>query len=125
MKIWRIVSGILSIMAFFAIVFQSCAVFISPLFDDAPVDENGIAVFFASYIILAAGIVSTAVCKSKSRGADISLFILFGIAALWSFFTIEDSSSLIIWAWWSAICSFVSFVTMWIPRKDKTEQVTK
>ena len=121
MKIWRIVSGILSIMAFFAIVLQSCAVYVSPLFDDAPADENGIAGFFVSYIILAAGIVSVSVCKSKSRGADFSLFVLFAIAALWSFGTIEDSSSLIIWAWWAAICSFVSFVTMWIPRKEKTD----
>ena len=125
MKIWRIVSGIISIVVFFIISFQSCATSIVNVLDDNTSDTSAEAGIWVAFILLTAGIVSASLSKITSRGADIALILIFGLAALIGFTNLGTFGDLEVWSWWSAICSFVSFVTMWIPRKDKTEQVTK
>lgn len=125
MKIWRIVSGIISIVVFIIIIFQSCATSIVNVLDDNTSDTSAGAGIWVAFVLLTAGIVSTSLSKNTSRGADIALMLIFGLAALIGFTNLGTFGDLEVWSWWSAICAFVSFLTMWIPKKDKTEQVTK
>ena len=57
MKAWKLVSGILSIVLFVIVMFQSCA----------------------------GGIVSIATRSSEKKGGNIALIILFGLAAMSGF----------------------------------------
>ena len=79
MKIWRIVSGIISIVVFFIITFQSCATSIVNVLDDNTSDTSAEAGIWVAFILLTAGIVSASLSKITSRGADIALILIFQV----------------------------------------------
>ena len=100
MKTWKLVSGILSIVLFVLVAFQSCAAGLSNA-----LQENGE--------------------KSSKKGGNIALIILFGLAALIGFASHGSYGDLVIWSGWcllNAILAVVAIVTG--KKKDIEADVT-
>ena len=84
MKVWKLVSGILSIILFVIVTFQSCAAGLSNTLEENG-EVSGTAGVLVAAFMLAGGIVSIATRKSEKNGGNIALIILFGLAALIGF----------------------------------------
>ena len=96
MKTWKLVSGILSIVLFFMVAFQSCAAGISNSLSETG-EVSGSAGIIVAIMLLAGGIVSIATRKG-GKGGNIALIVLFGIAALFGYTLAGSFSDLKIWA---------------------------
>ena len=110
MKTWKLVSGILSIVLFFVVVFQSCAAGIG----DAMVENGGTGGamgIMVAILMLAGGIVSIAVRNSTEKGGDIAVFIIFLLAALFAFISTGMFSDLKVWGAWCLICAILALVS--------------
>lgn len=81
MKVWKLVSGILSIVLFVFVSFQSCAAGVSNALE-ANGEASGSAGIIVAILMLAGGIVSIATRKSLGKGGNIALIVLFGLAAI-------------------------------------------
>ena len=84
MKVWKLVSGILSMVLFILVAFQSCAAGVSNALENNG-EVSGSAGLIVAVLMLAGGIVSVATRKSEKMGGNIALIILFGLAALLGF----------------------------------------
>ena len=93
MKTWKLVSGIISIVLFAFVMFQSCAAGISN-----SLAENG-------------GIVSIAT-KNGSKGGNIALIVLFALGALCGFTMAGSYADLNVWAAWCLICAVFAAVSL-------------
>lgn len=116
MKIWKLVSGIISIVVFIIITFQSCATSVVNALEENETDMSAEGGIFVAFSLLVAGIVSACVWRNASRGADVALFLLYGIAALLGFMSLGTFGDLEIWSWWAAICSGMAFISSFMPR---------
>ncbi len=108
MKIWRLVSGILSIIMFAMVSFQSCAVGIANSIE-ANGEVGGSAGIIVSVMLLAGGITSIAT-KNGSKGGCMATMILYLIGALCGFTMAGRFGDLYIWASWCLVCSLLSLV---------------
>lgn len=120
MKTWKLVSGILSIVLFVLVSFQSCAVGIGNTLQDNG-EIGGSAGILVSIMLLAGGIVSIATRKG-GKGGNIALIVLFGIGALCGFTMGGSYSDLSIWAGWCLICTILAIVALVKKPKDKSEK---
>ena len=80
MKTWKLVSGIISIVLFAFVMFQSCAAGISNSLAENG-ESGGSAGLIVAIILLAGGIVSIAT-RNGSKGGNIALIVLFALGAL-------------------------------------------
>lgn len=96
MKVWKLVSGILSIILFVFVSFQSCAAGVSNALE-ANGEASGSAGIIVAILMLAGGIVSIATRKSLGKGGNIALIVLFGLAAIIGFAGYGSFSDLAIW----------------------------
>ena len=119
MKVWKLVSGILSIVLFVFVAFQSCAAGVSNALE-ANGESSGTAGIMVAVFMLAGGIVSIATRKAKGKGGNIALIILFGIAALVGFTNYGSYSDLAIWSGWCLINAVLAVIAM-ITGKKKIE----
>ncbi len=111
MKIWKLVSGILSMILFVLVAVQSCAAgMVNTLENNG--GSSGSVGFFVGILMLAGGIVSVATRKSQGKGGNIALVILFGLAALMGFAGYGNYSDLVIWAFWCLINAILAVVAM-------------
>ncbi len=110
MKTWKLVSGIISIILFLLVMFQSCAAGISNTLE-ANGELSGSAGLIVSIMMLAGGIVSIATRKG-GEGGNIALIVLFGIAALVGFTMAGSFADLTIWAGWCLICAVLAIVSL-------------
>lgn len=109
MSTWKLVSGILCMILFIMVMFQSCAAGLSNAFEGN--DEfSGTAGGFVAIMMLTGGIVSVATRNVKGKGGNIALLILFGLAAFVGFVGHGSYSDLAIWAGWCFINAIVAFV---------------
>ena len=117
MKTWKLVSGILSIILFVVVAFQSCAVGVGN--DLAESEEvSGSAGIIVAILMLAGGIVS--ICTRKGgKGGNIALIVLFGLGALFGFTLAGSFADLTIWAGWCLICAILAIISL--VTKKKTE----
>ena len=115
MKTWKLVSGILSIILFVVVSFQSCAVGIGNTLGETG-EVGGIVL---SILMLAGGIVSIATRNTKGKGGNISLIILFGLASFFGFVLAGSYTDLKIWAGWCLINAILAVVA--IVKSKKTE----
>ena len=111
MKVWKLVSGILSIILFVVVSFQSCAAGVANAFE-ANGESSGTAGIMVAIFMLAGGIVSIATRKSQGKGGNIALIILFGLAALIGFANYGSYSDLAIWSGWCLINAVLAVVAM-------------
>ncbi len=111
MKIWKLVSGILSMILFVLVAVQSCAAGMVNILENNG-GSSGSVGFFVGILMLAGGIVSVATRKSQGKGGNIALVILFGLAALMGFAGYGNYSDLVIWAFWCLINAILAVVAM-------------
>ncbi len=112
MKIWRLVSGILSMVLFLIINFQSCAVGVVNAVEDNKDDTSGAGGVLVAFGLLVAGIVATALWKKNSKGGDIALIVLYGLTALIGFANQGTFGDLVIWSSWALICAIMAAVSL-------------
>lgn len=111
MKVWKLVSGILSIILFVVVSFQSCAAGVANALE-ANGESSGTTGIMVAIFMLAGGIVSIATRKSQGKGGNIALIILFGLAALIGFANYGSYSDLAIWSGWCLINAVLAVVAM-------------
>ena len=75
MKTWKLVSGILSIILFALVAFQSCAAGMSNALEENG-EVSGSAGIIVAVLLLTGGIVSVATRKSSGKGGNIALIII-------------------------------------------------
>ena len=125
MKVWKLVSGILSIILFVFVSFQSCAAGVSNALE-ANGEASGSAGIIVAILMLAGGIVSIATRKSLGKGGNIALIVLFGLAAIIGFAGYGSFSDLAIWAGWcliNAVLAVVALVTANSYEEDSKENL--
>lgn len=113
MKTWKLVSGILSMILFVIVTFQSCAAGVANSLE-ANGETSVSAGVLVAILMLAGGIVSVATRNAEKKGGNIALIVLFGLAALVGFTGFGSFSDLAIWAGWcliNAILAVVAIVT--------------
>jgi hypothetical protein len=111
MKTWKLVSGILSIILFILVAFQSCAAGMVNTLEDNGGSSGSVGLFVA-ILLLTGGIVSVATRKSIGKGGNIALVIIFGLAALTGFTGYGNYSDLVIWAFWCLINAIIAVVAL-------------
>ena len=121
MKTWRLVSGILSMVMFLIISFQSCAVGFVNAVEENKEDTSGAGGIVVAFLLLVAGIVSTVFWRKDSKGGDITLIILFGLAALFGFGNQGTFSDLVIWSSWALFCAVMAAIACYKHSKAKDE----
>ena len=122
MKVWKLVSGILSMILFVLVAFQSCAAGVSNALE-ANGEVSGSAGIIVAILMLAGGIVSVVTRKSEKKGGNIALIILLGLAALIGFTNYGSYSDLAIWSGWCLINAILAIVAI-ITGKKKTKETT-
>lgn len=110
MKTWKLVSGILSIVLFVFVAFQSCAAGVGNALAENG-ESGGSAGFIVAVLLLAGGIVS--ICARKGgRGLNIALIVVFGIGAVVGFTMAGSFADLNIWAGWCLINAVLAAVSI-------------
>lgn len=121
MKTWKLVSGILSMVLFAVIEFQSCAAGVVNALEDNG-GSSGTVGFLCGILMLVGGIVSVASRKSEGKGGNIALIIIFGLTALIGFAGYGNYSDLIVWSVWAAINAVLAIVAL-ITSKKKVNSI--
>ena len=111
MKTWKLVSGILSIVLFIFVSFQSCAAGMSNALEDNG-ELSGTAGLLVAILLLTGGIVSIVTRKSSGKGGNIALIILYGLGATIGFAGHGSYSDLVIWAGWCLINAVLALVAI-------------
>ena len=93
MKTWKLVSGIISIALSVFVVFQSMMAGLANALE-ANEQSSGSAGLVVSICMLCGGIVSIVSRKNNSKGTNIALIILFGLATLTGFILAGNYSDL-------------------------------
>lgn len=117
MKTWKLVSGILSMILFVLVAFQSCAAGMVNTLENNGGSSGSVGIV-VGILMLAGGIVSVATRKSQGKGGNIALIILFGLAAFMGFVGYGNYSDLVIWAFWCLINAVFAVVAMIKNKKD-------
>lgn len=111
MKIWKLVSGIISIVLFMLVAFQSCAAGLANTLQENG-EVSGTAGIVLAVLMLAGGITAIATRKSVRKGGNIALIVLFGLAALIGFANRGSFSDLAIWSGWCLLNAALSVVAL-------------
>lgn len=111
MRAWKLVSGILSIIIFVIVEFQSCAAGVVNALDENG-GSSGTVGFLCGLLILAGGIVSIASRNAIRNGGNVALIIIFGLAALIGFAGYGNYSDLVIWSLWALINVVLAIVSL-------------
>lgn len=117
MKTWKLVSGILSIVLFVVVAFQSCAAGVANALTDNG-ESSGSGGILVAIMMLSGGIVSIATRKSEGKGGNIALIVLFGLGALVGFILAGSFTDLNIWAAWCLINAILAVIAMFKGRKE-------
>lgn len=118
MKVWKLVSGILSIVLFVVVAFQSCAAGVANAIEENG-EASGTAGIIVAVLMLSGGIVSIATRNMIKNGGNIALIVLFGLAALIGFTNYGSYSDLVIWSGWCLINAVLAVIAMISSKKNK------
>lgn len=119
MKMWKLISGIISCILFILVAFQSCAAGLSNALEENG-ESSGSAGIIVAILMLTGGIVSIVVHKSAKTGANIALVVIFGLAALVGFAMKGSYSDLGIWSGWCLINAALALLAIFLGKgKDK------
>lgn len=116
MKTWKLVSGIISIVLFAIVIFQSCAAGLGNALSQNN-EVSGSAGAFLAILMMVGGIVSIAVRNSTGNGGNIALIIIYGLAAITGFSGAGSFTDLNVWAGWCLICGVLAFISMFLKKK--------
>ena len=120
MKIWKLVSGIFTLVLSAFVLFQSSMAGLSNALEDNG-ESSGSAGLLVAILMIAGGIVSIVVRNSSKKGGNIALLIIFGIAALMGFTMAGSYTDLKVWAAWCLICAVLALICLFIGKKSKAE----
>ena len=115
MKIWRLVSGILSIVLSVFVLFQSGIAGLGNAMAQNG-EVSGSAGMIVAILLLVGGIVSIVV-RNGGKGGSIALFILFGLGALMGFSNAGSYGDLKIWSGWCLICAILGLLGVFGKKK--------
>lgn len=108
---WKLVSGIISMVLFIFVVFQSCAAgTYNALMGNGEV--SGSAGVIVAILMLAGGIVSVATRNSLGNGGNIALIVLFSLATLIGFLLAGSYSDLYIWSLWCLVNTVLAIIAL-------------
>ena len=110
MKTWKLVSGIISIVLFVFVSFQSCAAGVVNTME-ANGEVGGSAGLIVAIMFLAGGIVSI-VTRKGGKGGNIALIVLFAIGALCGFTMAGGYADLYIWSVWCVINVILAIIAL-------------
>lgn len=111
MKTWKLVSGILSIVLFLVVAFQSCAAGVVDAIAGQGGTSGGTGIL-VGILMLSGGIVSISTRSSGKKGGDIALIVLYGLAALIGFAGYGVYKDLVIWSIWCIVCAALALVSL-------------
>ncbi|NBI81655.1 hypothetical protein D3Z48_06075 [Clostridiaceae bacterium] len=106
MKTAKLVTGILSIVLSFFVLFQSCAAGMYNAMS-ANGEVSGSAGFVVALLMIAGGIVGIATRNSQGKGGSIAATILYGLAFLLGATNAGSYGDLVIW---SALCLILAMM---------------
>ena len=109
LQIWKIISGILSIIFTVIILFQSCAANVAETIMDNG-GTSGAAGVIVAILTLVTGL--TSIVARKSKGGNIAIMILAGIGAIIGFTNIGIYKDLIIWSIWLVVLFVMAFIAL-------------
>lgn len=109
MKIWKLVSGILSIVFSGIVIFQSMAAGAYNALANTG-DIGGSAGILVALLMIAGGIVSIVTKNSLKNGGNIALLIVFVLAGLVGIFNSAVYEDLLIWGIWCIICAAMALI---------------
>lgn len=111
MRVWKLVSGILSIVLCLFVLFQSCAAGVANTLAETG-ESSGSAGLIVAIMMLAGGIVSIAT-RNGGKGGNIALIVLFGIATICGYAMAGTLyQDLYVWATWCLICAVLAVVSL-------------
>ena len=111
MRTWKLVSGIISIVLSVFVVFQSMMARLANALE-ANEQSSGSAGLVVSICMLCGGIVSIVSRKNNSKGTNIALIILFGLATLTGFILAGNYTDLYIWSVWCLINAAIAIISL-------------
>lgn len=121
MKVWKIVSGVLSIVISLFVVSQSVFAGVYNILTGNG-QSSGTAGIVVAIVMFTGGIVALAT-SNGSRGGDAAIAILYGIGALTGFFGAGSFLDLYVWASWCLLCAILALVDfVRISRYDDEEK---
>ncbi len=123
MKTWKLVAGILNMVLFVVVAFQSCAAGVVNTIEESE-SVSGSAGIFVAILMLVGGIVSVVVRKQEGKGGNIALVVLFGMAFLIGISNAENFGDLKVWAVWCAINAGLALLCCF-GKKKRAEKVTE
>ena len=116
MKVWKLVSGILSIVFAVLVFFQSALVGLGNAIQENG-EVGGSAGLLVAIVLLVGGIVSI-VTRNGGKGGAIALIILFGIGAMMGA-AAGSYKDLTVWAGWCGICAVFALISLFIKKKPE------
>ena len=119
MKTARLVIGIISIVLFLIITFQSCAAGIGNALSDNG-ESSGSAGFFVAVCMLVAGIVG--ICTRKGFGGGIVSACFYGFGGLIGITNYGSYSDLMIWSVLSFVFAAVFVIGSILTKKNALEK---
>lgn len=108
---WKIVSGILSMILFVVVSFQSCAAGAYNALSSNG-ESSGSGGIILAVLMLSGGIVSVATRKSEGNGGNIALIVLFGLASFFGFVLAGSFTDLNVWAFWCLVNAILAIVAL-------------
>lgn len=118
MRIWKLISGIISIVLAAFVIFQSSAAGLYNAMSGNN-ESGGTAGLFTALLMIAGGVVSIAIRNRDGKGGNIALIVLFGLGALIGFTMAGSYSDLMIWAGWCLVCAVLALLSVWKDKKQK------
>lgn len=122
MKVWKIVSGVLSIALSLFVVFQSLFAGAYNILTGNG-QSSGTAGIVVAIMLLTGGILSIAT-HNGSRGGDIAMSILFGIGGVIGLVAAGSYSDLRVWAVWCLLCGVLAMVDIALDGRSKREDIS-
>ena len=124
MKVWKLVSGILSIILSVFVIFQSAAAGLSNSLEGNG-EIGGSAGVLVALALLSGGIVSIVLRNKNAKVANLPVLIIFALGALFGFTMAGSYSDLRIWAAWCLICAVLALIDMKRKPKKNAENVAE
>lgn len=121
MKIWKLVSGLLSIVFSVLVFFQSAIAGLGNALENND-EVSGTAGLIVSIVLLVVGILSIVIRNSNSKGGNIAIIILCAIAALVGFTSAGSYSDLTMWSGWCTIQLITAVIALFVGRKRKNKK---
>ena len=111
MKVWKLVSGIISILLVLVILLQSFVVgVINTIYTKllGSTESSGTVGIVVAVLLLIGGIASIAVRKRETKKAYVVLIVIFELATMIGFAGAGNNTGLVLWSIWCFACFIVA-----------------